>query len=34
MKNRGVFMTLLVCIACIGVAWALWIGLDLYIGRQ
>ena len=34
MKSRGLFLSLLVGIACLGVAWALWIGLDLYIGRQ
>jgi hypothetical protein len=34
MKKRDVLLPLLACIACLGVAWALWIGLDIFIGRQ
>jgi hypothetical protein len=34
MKKRDALLAVLVCIACLGVAWALWIGLDLYIGPQ
>jgi hypothetical protein len=34
MKPRGLLLALLVCVACLGVAWALWIGLDVFIGSQ